>query len=117
MKLNEVLEALRALGCEPRLEVYRLLMRRGPEGYTPTDLTRRLDVPAPTLSFHLGALVRAGLVTSRREGRRLYYSPNIERMHALVGFLTENCCILADQARGTDCRPLAAQPPQRRRAS
>lgn len=117
MKSIEVLEAFRALGCEPRLEIYRLLVRRGPDGYTPTDLTRRLGVPAPTLSFHLGALVRAGLVTSRREGRHLYYRANIDRMHALVGFLTENCCSLADQACRPDCRPVAAHTPQKRRAS
>lgn len=108
MKANDAIGALSALASEARLAVFRLLVRRGPEGYTPSDLTRRLGVPAPTLSFHLRELVNAGLVTSRREGRNLFYSPNLERMNALVTFLTENCCALADEACGPNCKPIAA---------
>jgi ArsR family transcriptional regulator, arsenate/arsenite/antimonite-responsive transcriptional repressor len=108
MKSKEVLDSLSALASEARLGVYRLLVRRGPEGYSPSELARRLGMPAPTLSFHLRALLNAGLVVSRRAGRHLYYSPNFERMRGLIGFLTENCCSLADEACGPDCRPLAA---------
>jgi ArsR family transcriptional regulator, arsenate/arsenite/antimonite-responsive transcriptional repressor len=116
MKLNEALGALSALASEARLAVYRLLVRRGPEGYTPSELAGRLDVPAPTLSFHLKGLVNAGLVASRREGRNLYYSPNFERMNALVGFLTENCCSLAQRSCDTACKPLPVAAAPRRRA-
>jgi ArsR family transcriptional regulator, arsenate/arsenite/antimonite-responsive transcriptional repressor len=108
MKSRDAIESLSALASEARLGVFRLLVRRGPEGYTPTELARRLGVPGPTLSFHLRALVIAGLVVSRRAGRNLYYSPNLPRVHGLVGFLTENCCSLADDTCGPDCRPLAA---------
>ena len=72
MKSNEAIDALSALASESRLAVFRLLVKRGPEGYTPSDLTKRLDVPSPTLSFHLKGLVQAGLVVSRREGRNLF---------------------------------------------
>jgi DNA-binding transcriptional ArsR family regulator len=115
MKSPEAISALAALASEPRLAVYRLLVRRGPEGYTPSELIGRLELPAPTLSFHLKGLVHAGLIVSRREGRNLYYSPNFECVRGLVGFLTENCCSLADEACDTDCRPVSA-PAQRRRA-
>ncbi len=108
MKSKDALAALGALASEARLAVFRLLVRRGPAGYTPSELSRRLAVPAPTLSFHLRELVNAGLVTSRRQGRHLHYSPDLDRMHSLVGFLTENCCSLADDARGPDCSPLCA---------
>jgi DNA-binding transcriptional ArsR family regulator len=108
METIDAIRALSALASEARLAVFRLLVKRGPEGYTPSELTDRLGVPAPTLSFHLKELVHAGLIVSRREGRNLYYSPNLERMSALVAFLTENCCSLADEACGTDCEPLAA---------
>ncbi len=116
MKSPEVIDALSALASEARLAVYRLLVKRGPEGYTPSELGARLDVPGPTLSFHLKELVRARLVVSRRQGRNLYYSPSIARMNALVAFLTENCCSLAKEPCDATCQPLAAAPAQRKRA-
>src|SRR5947208_14220246 len=108
MKSNDAIDTLGALASEARLAVYRLLVRRGPEGYTPSELVARLEVPAPTLSFHLKGLVQAGLIISRRQGRNLYYSPNFERMHALVGLLTANGCSLAVGACGPDRAPGAA---------
>ena len=108
MKLNDAILALGALASEARLAVFRLLVKRGPEGYTPSELSDRLGVPAPTLSFHLKELVHAELIMGRREGRNLYYSPNLPHMNALVGFLTENCCSLADEPCGPDCKPVAA---------
>ena len=116
MKSIEAISALSALASEARLAVYRTLVKRGPEGYTPSELTKRLDLPAPTLSFHLKGLVQARLVISRREGRNLHYSPNFERMNALVSFLTENCCSLAGEVCGTDCQPLTASVQRRKRA-
>ena len=116
MKSKEAIAALSALASEPRLAVFRLLVRRGPEGYTPSELAARLGLPAPTLSFHLKGLLQAGLVVSRREARNLFYSPNFERMHTLVGFLTENCCSLADEVCGTGCEPQSASAQSRKRA-
>lgn len=115
MKSKDAISSLSALASESRLAVYRLLVKRGPEGYTPSELARRLTLPAPTLSFHLKGLLQAGLIVSRREARNLFYSPNFERMNALVGFLTENCCSLADQACGASCEAeaLPAQPRKR----
>jgi len=116
MKSTDAIDTLGALASDARLAVYRLLVRRGPEGYTPSELVARLEVPAPTLSFHLKGLVQAGLIISRREGRNLYYSPNFERMNALVGFLTENCCSLAGEACGPDREPRAATALRRKSA-
>jgi ArsR family transcriptional regulator, arsenate/arsenite/antimonite-responsive transcriptional repressor len=105
MKPKDAITALSALASEARLGVYRLLVKRGPEGYTPSELAARLGLPAPTLSFHLKGLIQAGLVMSRRHGRNLFYSPNFEHMNSLVGFLTENCCVLAAAACATSCQP------------
>ena len=116
MKSTEAIKALSALASEARLPVYRLLVKRGPQGYTPSELVKQLDIPAPTLSFHLKGLLQAGLIVARRESRNLYYSPNFDRMNALVGFLTDNCCSLANEACGTDCQPVAASSPRRKRA-
>jgi ArsR family transcriptional regulator, arsenate/arsenite/antimonite-responsive transcriptional repressor len=115
MKSKDAIDTLSALASEARLAVFRLLVKRGPAGYTPSELVERLRVPAPTLSFHLKELLHAGLVVSKRDGRNLYYSPNFPHMQQLVGFLTDHCCSLADEACDANCQPLAAAP-QRRRA-
>ena len=70
----------------------RLLVKRGAKGFTPSELMAKLRVPAPTLSFHLKELAKARLVHHRRQGRNLYYGPNVQQMKALVGFLADNCC-------------------------
>ena len=118
MKSQEVIASLSALAQDSRLAVFRLLVKRGPEGYTPTQLGEKLDVPAPTLSFHLKELQRAGLIEARREGRFLFYSPNFPRMNELIGFLTENCCVLADKACGSRCETTTTEvvQPKRKRA-
>lgn len=107
MKHNDAVQALGALAQESRLTVFRMLVKRGPEGFNPGELSERLEIPAPTLSFHLKELQRAGLVLARREGRFLYYSANFEQMRELLGFLTENCCSLSDAACDSECKPIA----------
>jgi ArsR family transcriptional regulator len=109
MKTNDAVESLAALAQESRLAIFRMLVKRGPEGYTPTQLGEKLNVSSPTLSFHLKELQRAGLVDVSRDGRFLYYRPNFVHMNQLVGFLTENCCALADLACGPECAPVIAE--------
>jgi DNA-binding transcriptional ArsR family regulator len=114
VKSEDAVLALGALAQESRLEIYRLLVKRGPDGYSPTDLVEKVGIPAPTLSFHLKELMRAGLIGSRREGRFLYYSANFERMRGLIGFLTEKCCSLSDAECDSSCVPIPTA--RRRRA-
>jgi DNA-binding transcriptional ArsR family regulator len=109
MKSKDVVESLAALAQESRLAIFRLLVKRGPEGYTPTQLGEKLDVTSPTLSFHLKELQSAGLIDMRRDGRYLFYSPNFAHMDQLIGFLTENCCALADRGCGPECAPARAE--------
>jgi len=111
MKMQHAVASLAALAQESRLAIFRMLVKRGPEGYTPTELAGKLGVPAPTLSFHLKELQRADLIVVRRESRFLYYRPNFPAMNRLIGFLTENCCSLADRDCGPECRPAAAEVP------
>ncbi len=105
MKEKQVIASLSALAQESRLAVYRQLVKRGPEGYAAGEIGARLGVPSPTLSFHLKALAQAGLVSARRDGRNLYYSANISRMHDLVAFLTDQCCSLATEGAPACCPP------------
>lgn len=84
--------ALWALAQETRLRIFRALVARGPAGLPAGRIAQRLDLPGPTLSFHLAGLRKAGLVECRREGRSLIYSANFPAMRGLVDYLTENCC-------------------------
>jgi ArsR family transcriptional regulator len=109
MKPHDVVKALSALAQESRLAVFRLLVKRGPEGFTPSVIADKLGIAAPTLSFHLKELQNAGLIVVRREGRFLFYSTRFDRMKGLVGFLTDECCSHADEACDGDCKPVVAQ--------
>jgi ArsR family transcriptional regulator len=103
---GEVVTALGALAQETRLEALRLLVRVGPGGLAAGEISRRLDVPAPTLSFHLRALAHAGLVRCEREGRVLRYRADFETLRGVVAFLTEHCC---SEARATPRRGTRAR--------
>lgn len=92
MKEHDALQALSALAQESRLAVFRLLVKRGPDGFAAGEIGDRLAIPGPTLSFHLKALTQAGLASASRSSRYVHYSANFERMNELVAFLTENCC-------------------------
>jgi DNA-binding transcriptional ArsR family regulator len=92
MKTLDALQALAALSHATRLEVFRLLVRQGAIGLPAGQIAERLEVAPSTLSPHLAQLERAGLATSSRDERRIFYAVNIEGMRALLAFLTEDCC-------------------------
>src|SRR5690242_19148112 len=92
MKKSLVITALGALAQESRLDIFRLLVQRGPEGLPAGEVGERLGLPSATLSFHLNQLRFAGLVTSRRESRSIIYSANFKTMSDVLAYLTENCC-------------------------
>jgi DNA-binding transcriptional ArsR family regulator len=109
MNAAETIDALSALAHEHRLAIFRALVRAGPEGMAAGDIAEALELPASSLSFHLAHMRRAGVIVQRRESRSLIYSADFERMTALVGYLTENCC------GGRSCAPAARA--AKRRAS
>jgi ArsR family transcriptional regulator, arsenate/arsenite/antimonite-responsive transcriptional repressor len=101
MQSPEAVETLGALAHEHRLAIYRLLVERGPDGLAAGVIADRLRIAPSSLTFHLQNLQRAGLIVQRRMSRQLIYAADFERMNALVGFLTENCCGGSDRA----CQP------------
>jgi ArsR family transcriptional regulator len=92
MTTSEALAGLGSLAQQTRLEVFRLLVQRGPEGLSAGAIAEALAVPASSLSFHLQQLRHAGLLTQERRSRQLIYAASFEQMNALVAYLTENCC-------------------------
>jgi DNA-binding transcriptional ArsR family regulator len=92
VKTPDALQALAALSHATRLDVFRLLVAQGAIGLPAGQIALRLKVAPSTLSPHLAQLERAGLATSWRDERRIFYAVNIEGMRALLAFLTEDCC-------------------------
>jgi len=104
MESPAAVAALSALAHPGRLEVFRLLVRAGPEGVAAGDIARATGSLANTLSANLNLLAGAGLVTSRRDGRSIIYAAGYERMRELLAFLMEDCC----GGNAEICAPLAA---------
>jgi ArsR family transcriptional regulator, arsenate/arsenite/antimonite-responsive transcriptional repressor len=92
MTTNATVRALGALAHETRLEAFRLLVQRGPDGLPAGVIADRLEVVPSSLTFHLQQLAHAGLVTQRRVSRQLFYAANFRVMNELVAYLTDNCC-------------------------
>jgi ArsR family transcriptional regulator, arsenate/arsenite/antimonite-responsive transcriptional repressor len=67
----------KALGGVARLTIVYHLARH--EAVTVTDLTDKLSISQPLVSWHLRKLRRAGLIETRRSGRQVYCSLNLER--------------------------------------
>lgn len=89
---------LAALGKPQRLEIFRRLVRAGPDGLTVGDIGAALDMPGATLAHHLGTLVRAGLVAQERNGRAVHCRPMFDSVDGLIAFLTAQCCADREQA-------------------
>ena len=51
------------------------------------ELTARFDISQPAVSQHLAALKQAGLVSARRDGRRVYYRVQPQGMKPLIDWL------------------------------
>jgi DNA-binding transcriptional ArsR family regulator len=103
MEKQSVVSALAALAQETRLDVFRLLVRAGPEGLAAGEVGAELGIPSATLSFHLKELKGAGLILCERAGRSRIYRPDLAAVNELVGYLTENCC--RGLARSGGARP------------
>lgn len=102
MEIESASERLAALGHETRLAIFRLLVQAGDQGLNAGTIAEQLDIPAPTLSFHLTHLSRVGLIKGRQESRFIFYAADYSAMDELLAFLTANCC------QGGDCLPKTA---------
>ncbi len=83
-------EAFKALAHLSRLQIFFFLVRQARE-VPAGEVQAALEIPGPTLSHHLDALRRTGLVRSRKEERFVYYSARPDTVSELVRLLTA-CC-------------------------
>ena len=109
MEEQDALATLTALSQQHRLRVFRELVGKANSGLTPGELAAALELPASTLSFHLKELMHAGLVVQERDSRHLIYRPSLDRMHALLAYLTAHCCGGEPCAESVATQPVATQ--------
>lgn len=120
MKKKSAVGALAALAQETRLDIFRLLVKAGPDGLPAGKIGEQLKVAPATLSFHLTQLATAGLARFRQEGRYVIYSADFDTMSELLGFLSEDCCggkaVCAIPAAAA-AAPVAEAPRKRRKVA
>lgn len=96
-----------SLASGMRLDIYRLLVKTGPQGLVAGEIGNALGVPPTNLSFHLKALTHAELVSVVQEGRYQRYRANLALMQELIGYLTAECCSGHPEQCAELCQPAA----------
>lgn len=89
-----VVKMLAALAHETRLQVFKILVEIGEEGSCPCHIAEALQIARNTLSFHLNLLAQAELVKVKRNGKFLFYSPNLDNLRLLTDYLWADMGIL-----------------------
>jgi DNA-binding transcriptional ArsR family regulator len=94
-----------------RLDVFRLLVKAGPQGMVAGEIAATLELPSTNLSFHLKALTHARLLTVEQEGRYQRYRASIPLIVELINYLTAECCSgmpekCPDLKKVTGCTPV-----------
>ncbi|SRR5579883_2694885 len=100
MESNDAICAMSALAQETRLAIFSMLARGECAGLSAGDIGEKLNIPPPTLSYHLGQLKRAGLVSSHRRSRTIMYCANHTAIDGLIAHLIKKCGL---EIGGADC--------------
>lgn len=86
---GDAVAALKALGNPERL---LLLCQLSQGELSVGELEEVLDIRQPTLSQQLGVLRREGMVNTRRDGKKIFYSVADERLLVLLQTLYTLYC-------------------------
>ncbi|HRL36884.1 MAG: helix-turn-helix transcriptional regulator [Ottowia sp.] len=110
MERAAALLTLESLSSGIRLDIFRLLVRQGPEGLVAGEIATALELAPSNLSFHLKALTQSGLLSVEQEGRYQRYRANMPLMLDLIAYLTEECCaghpeLCGDLPTASSCAP------------
>ncbi len=92
MTNDDAVVNLFALAHPGRLNVFRTIVKAGPDGIAAGKIAESVGIPANTASTHLSILTGAGLLSAYRDGRSIIYRANFSHFSELVGFMVEDCC-------------------------
>ncbi|WP_018151010.1 ArsR/SmtB family transcription factor [Leeia oryzae] len=81
---NEAVALLKTLGNPDRL---LLLCQMAAQECSVSELEELLDIHQPTLSQQLGILRRAGLVSTRKEGKQIFYRLSSDKATEVIATL------------------------------
>ena len=84
--------AFAALAQPTRLKAFRKLVAAHPDGLPAGDIAACCKVPHNTMSTHLAALMRGGLISVTRDGRLMNYRANLDGFRGLIDFMLRDCC-------------------------
>lgn len=104
MDESRTITALAALAQPTRLQTFRLLVEREPDGVPAGELARLIGVPQNTMSAHLSILANAGLVSGDRQSRSIIYRVDLEQFRSVMLYLLQDCC----GGNASLCAPLIA---------
>ena len=111
MDKNTATTIFESLSSGVRLDVFKLLVKKGFDGMVAGEIATLLSIPSSNLSFHLKAMTHAKMVTVEQEGRFQRYRANISLMLDVIAYLTAECC--ADMENKPNCLPGAiCHPPE-----
>lgn len=97
MESTEVVKALKALSCEKRLGIVKLLVGRN---RCVGALAKELDASQPLVSQHLRVLRDAGIVQDQRCGYHVHYTVKRELLEEIKGYLST---MLQGEKEGAEC--------------
>jgi DNA-binding transcriptional ArsR family regulator len=112
MEKSAATSVFESLASGVRLDVFRLLVKQGPQGLVAGEISTALELPPTNLSFHLKALTQARLLSVTQEGRFQRYRANIPLVQELIDYLTAECCsghpeMCLDRKAATEYTPCA----------
>ena len=105
--------AFAALSQPTRLKAFRKLVAAHPQGLPAGEIAQFCKVPHNTMSTHLAALMRGGLIAVARQGRSMNYRANLDGFRALIDFMLRDCCAgrpeicapVVDEFNAAGCAP------------
>lgn len=84
---DELSNKLYILGEPIRMQIMRVICRSG--SLRAVDILEEFSISQPTLSHHMNLLLEADLVTTRKDGRSIWYSVNNDTISELISFVGE----------------------------